>query len=56
MHTTIKRSLSYLLFAEPSIIVRWSSLEQKDFFAMHRGFDPYLGTEATKGIQCCGVA
>lgn len=43
---------SYLLFVEPSIIVRWSGLEGEDFaFAMYRGFDPFLGTvKAAKRI------
>jgi len=50
--------LSYLLFTESSIIVRWSSLEGEDFaFAMHRGFTPFLGTvKATERIQRSGDA
>ena len=56
MNTAIKY-LSYLLFTEPSIIVRWSSLEGEDFFAMHRGLAAFLGTvEVTERIQCSGDA
>ncbi len=58
-HRTHKLTFSsYLLFTEPSIIVRWSNLEGEDFaFAMHRGFTPFLGTvKATERIQCSGDA